>query len=401
MRGKHVTPPLCEISPNTLAKIWKDQEAVFEWSGVGFSKEYLEGFKRAQDLREAHPFDSQFAGGDGEDYLSGSSQRVPFPTYQYVSPKPSANYSASEDCSEEVLPKASGGGGSAQAHRQDVPVDSSVAGGGNQEAQKGIRTILIPSSLVKNIEDDYAQRALVGMIFGPRPPIEVLRTWIKQNWGAMGLEVTQTQALRNNSYIFLMKTPEMALQAIAAGQWMVRNSPMGLFKWYPGFKLEGGNHIKYPVWVEFPDLPYQYYPILKKLAEPLGKVLGVRPVSDINPRWHPQVLVEIDLSNDLPTVWRMVRDDGIEFNQEIFYKHMPNACFHCGNKGHIIKNCPKKVRVSSQKPPAQTPLNDENPNPQSAPKPPQQNAAQKSPKDNPPQKGKKSQNQSHPPPSPY
>ena len=147
-----------------------------------------------------------------------------------------------------------------------------------------------------------------------------------------------------------MKTPDMALQAVAAGQWMIKNSPMCLFKWYPGFKPEGGNHVKYPVWVEFPDLPFQYYPILKKLAEPLGKVLGIRPINEINPRWHPQVLVEIDLSQDLPTAWTLVRDDGITMEQEIFYKHLPNACFHCGTKGHIVKDCPKKNKAQLAKP---------------------------------------------------
>lgn len=138
------------------------------------------------------------------------------------------------------------------------------------------------------------------MLFDPCPPVETLRAWIRTNWESCGIEIASTQALQNNTYIFLMKTPEMALQALAAGQWMLKNSPLYLFKWPPGFNPGEGNKVKYPVWVEFPDLPFQYYPNLKTLAKPLGRVLGVRPTSDINPRWHPQVLVELNLSMDLP-----------------------------------------------------------------------------------------------------
>lgn len=133
---------------------------------------------------------------------------------------------------------------------------------------KGKNVLLIPTAMIKDIEQDYAQRAVVGMLFGPRPPIDTLRAWIRHNWENIGLEVAQTQALRNNTYIFLFKEPEMALKAIAAGQWMLRNSPLCLFKWSPDFKPEGNNQVKYPVWVEFPDLPFQYYPLLNLLAEP-------------------------------------------------------------------------------------------------------------------------------------
>lgn len=105
----------------------------------------------------------------------------------------------------------------------------------------------------------------------------------------------------------------MAFQALAAGQWMVRNSPLCLFKWFQGFKSKGGNQVKYPVWVAFPDLSFQYYLVLKTPTEPHGKVLGVRTVNDINPRWHPQVLVELDLFVDLPRSWNLVSYDDIEF----------------------------------------------------------------------------------------
>lgn len=92
----------------------------------------------------------------------------------------------------------------------------------------------------------------------------------------------------------------------------------------PKFQLDNLQHVKYPVWVEFSDLP----PLLIDPAKPLRKVLGVKPVYDINYRWRPKVLVELDLSTDLLIALNLVQDDGVEYLQKIFYKYLPNVCFH-------------------------------------------------------------------------
>ena len=61
----------------------------------------------------------------------------------------------------------------------------------------------------------------------------------------------------------------------------------------------------------------------------------------INPSWHPQALVEVDLAKPL------IEDIDIScgeysFKQKVLYKHLPNACFLYGAKDHVIKNCPFK-----------------------------------------------------------
>lgn len=99
--------------------------------------------------------------------------------------------------------------------------------------------------------------------------------------------------------------------------------------------------LSYPVWVELPNLPIHLAPWIKTILSPLGHVLGNRPVTDYNPAWHPQVLVELDLSQPLPD---QIAIDCVECSiiQPILYKHLPNSCFHYGKQGHIIRNCPIK-----------------------------------------------------------
>ena len=98
---------------------------------------------------------------------------------------------------------------------------------------------------------------------------------------------------------------------------------------------------KCPVWVELPDLPYHFYQWTDKISSLLGKVLGSRKRAFINPLWHPQILVEIDL--ELPLMEEIFINCGeYSIKQKVLYKHLPNACFHCGKTGHIIKDFPLK-----------------------------------------------------------
>lgn len=346
IRGNTHFTPLVEINPNTLGGSIKNpthHDPRHEWGdNSGFSPEFLAEYKKELMRKEAAFFPQ---GWETESFLSHIPRELLPTSFHHVSPQSTPSYNSNASCPEEALPKDLGAPAGPQAGGENLQSSPEVEQGNHAGNKQGTPSLFIPSALVKNIEIDYEKRAVVGMLFGPRPPVETLKAWIRTNWESSGIEVSNTQALRNNTYIFLMKTPEMALQALAAGQWMLRNSPLCLFKWHPGFKPGGGNKVKSPIWVEFPDLPFQYYPILKTLAEPLGRVLGVRPTSDFNPRWHPQVLVELDLSMDLPKAWNLVRDDGIEFHQEIFYKNLPNACFHCGVQGHIIKDCPRRSKL--------------------------------------------------------
>ena len=96
------------------------------------------------------------------------------------------------------------------------------------------------------------------------------------------------------------------------------------------------------MWIELPNLLYHFYQWSDKIANWLWKVLGSWKRTFINPSWHPQVLVEIDMAK--PLLEEIYINCGkFNFTQKILYKHLSNACFHCGRKGHAIKHYPLKV----------------------------------------------------------
>ncbi|MCO5564001.1 hypothetical protein L7F22_017656 [Adiantum nelumboides] len=133
-----------------------------------------------------------------------------------------------------------------------------------------------------------------------------------------------------------------ALQVISQGQWLIRSTPMFVFKWFPGFNPRGPKPTRVPVWIEFSELPVEFLPWLTNIENLVGKVMGQKNRGDINPKWDPQVLVEIDTSQSLVTEVP-IRDSlgHLLHLQKVVYRNLPNACFSCMKQGHLIKDCPE------------------------------------------------------------
>ncbi|MCO5572210.1 hypothetical protein L7F22_025962 [Adiantum nelumboides] len=203
-------------------------------------------------------------------------------------------------------------------------------------------TIILPAIQVRKAQSDLESRALIGMIAGPRSPVEVLRGWIRNHWGTIGAEVEMVQALSKNQYVIVFKTPEMAFKVLSSGKWLIRTSPLCLFKWNKDYNPERDALNRFPVWVEFPNLPLHYHNHLRVIGSAMGKVLGGISREEYVPSWHPQVLIEMDVSRELPQSIIIALDDGESFEQPVIYKYLPNACFHCEIKGHFVRDCPIK-----------------------------------------------------------
>ncbi|MCO5598977.1 hypothetical protein L7F22_053076 [Adiantum nelumboides] len=159
--------------------------------------------------------------------------------------------------------------------------------GSPPENATGKVTVILSAVQVRKAQVDLEGRALIGMIAGPRPPVEELRGWIKNHWGSIGAEVETVQALPKNQYIIVFKTPEMAFKVLSSGQWLVRTSPLCLFRWNKDYNPEKDALIRFPVWMEFPNLPLHYRNHLRVIGSALGKVLGGRARGDYIPAWHP------------------------------------------------------------------------------------------------------------------
>ncbi|MCO5579803.1 hypothetical protein L7F22_033665 [Adiantum nelumboides] len=156
--------------------------------------------------------------------------------------------------------------------------------------------------LVAELENRYNQlqdRVIIGLCHGVRSSLEALRVRISQTWENKNIRISYVQYLPNGYYLFFCADANSALQIVSQGQWLIRNTPIFVFNWYIGFNPKGPKPTKAPVWIDFVDLPIKLYPWLKPIGNCVGRVLGQRSRGDINPKFDPQLLIEIDLSKDL------------------------------------------------------------------------------------------------------
>ncbi|MCO5592741.1 hypothetical protein L7F22_046744 [Adiantum nelumboides] len=127
------------------------------------------------------------------------------------------------------------------------------------------------------LEEWYKQlqdRVVIGLCHGVRPSVESLKIWISQAWKSRNVQIDQVQYLPNGYYLFFFRDSNSALQVVSQGQWLIKNTPMSVFKWFPGFDPKGPKPSLILVWVDFPDLSVDFFPWLNDLGNMVGKVMG-------------------------------------------------------------------------------------------------------------------------------
>ena len=232
----------------------------------------------------------------------------------------------------------------------------------NKEADQAVPPSCPPTKqgrIVCNIEDlDQWQSKLeskavvVGSCFGPRPPVEHLKTWMSVNWGNRGLTIPHVQYLPNGYFVFMFEEPEQAQFVLSHGTWLFKNSPLLLQAWTRDFNPRGARSSIIPVWVDFPEMPLQFYPWLKELGSQLGKSQGINLFLMLILNGNLSCLLKFDTSLTLKEEILIMDGEGEVLHvQKVVYRNLPNACFHCLKQGHLIRDCPaldKRSNVDDQ-----------------------------------------------------
>ncbi|MCO5575624.1 hypothetical protein L7F22_029426 [Adiantum nelumboides] len=127
--------------------------------------------------------------------------------------------------------------------------------------------------------DQLQDRVLIGgLCHGPRPSMEALKSWLTSNWENKNIFPNHIQYLPNNYHMFFFDDNSSAFQVISRGQWIIKSTPLSFFRWHRGFDPRGDKPACILIWVDFPDLPVDYYPWLKNIGAKLGKVLGQKSI---------------------------------------------------------------------------------------------------------------------------
>ncbi|MCO5562061.1 hypothetical protein L7F22_015687 [Adiantum nelumboides] len=216
--------------------------------------------------------------------------------------------------------------------------------------EDGSEDLIIDRGALETWFDQLQDRFLIGHYHGPRPSMEALKNWVAASWENKNIFPNHIQYLPNNYYLFFFDDNNGAFQVISRGQWIIKSTPLSFFKWHRGFDPRGDKPLCIPIWVDFPDLPVDYYPWLKNLGAKIRKALGQKSRGGINPKWDPQLLIEINLNKPLKNdISIKDSDEHLWHSQKIVYRNLPNSCFKCHAQGHQIKDCPEMEKNKANK----------------------------------------------------
>ncbi|MCO5610387.1 hypothetical protein L7F22_064623 [Adiantum nelumboides] len=169
----------------------------------------------------------------------------------------------------------------------------------SQSIEDDFDDLVIDRGALETWFDQLQDRVLIGLCHGPHPSMEALKSWVASKWENKNIFPNHIQYMPNNYYLFFFDDNNSAFQVISRGQWIIKSTPLSFFRWHRGFDPRGDKPACIPIWVDFLDLTFDYYPWLKNIGSEIGKVLGQKSRGGINPKWDPQLLIEVNLSKPL------------------------------------------------------------------------------------------------------
>lgn len=125
----------------------------------------------------------------------------------------------------------------------------------------------------------------------------------------------------------------------------IRNVPLLLHEWKPGFNLKRDMLKNLPLWVKLPHLPLHLWG--SKSLSKIGSAIGIPLVTDeCNASKlrvsYARILVEVDISKELVKEITIKDCEGRKLVQPVEYEWKPSFCDCCQAIGHKCKGIMRK-----------------------------------------------------------
>ncbi|KAK9931810.1 hypothetical protein M0R45_019073 [Rubus argutus] len=142
----------------------------------------------------------------------------------------------------------------------------------------------------------------------------------------------------------------------AKGTIALKPGTMRFMKWVPNFSPASQKNTNAHVWVRFWNLGLEFWEArtLFEIACGVGVPIKIDPNTlDRKYGLFARVLVDVDLSANLPPELVVKRKNGETVVQGVDYEKLPDLCSHCSNIGHHVSTCkyvnPSPSLVGEQK----------------------------------------------------
>ncbi|XP_060195078.1 uncharacterized protein LOC132624291 [Lycium barbarum] len=244
----------------------------------------------------------------------------------------------------------------------------------NRVASKGMPLAYVAPTVVDGkpvvyVEEDEVKQqtqnwmnALVVYTMGDTPSYTFMSNYVARNWNTVACP--EVYYHDEGYYIVKFQSPEDRDEIMFAGPYTMNSIPLVLQFWTPEFDFHEEYPRTMPLWVKFPTLPMIYWGprTLGNIASRLGNPLFADECTAKQSRVsYARVLVDMDVTQELPREVQIVDFKGNSFRQDVVYEWCPKYCPKCLKYGHIcadeIKrgppaphNKPKQRGKAHQKP---------------------------------------------------
>lgn len=184
-------------------------------------------------------------------------------------------------------------------------------------------------------EKKFWENALVMYVLGGELSMNGVKQFITKAWNFVQLPAIY---YHDDDY-FLLKfnTHKDMDDVMLRGPYTVRNMPMLLREWKPGFNLKQDMLRTLPIWIQLPQLPLHLWGArsLGKIGSALGKPITTDECTAKKYRVsYARILVEVDVTQKLPNDITIRDSEGKKLKQPVHYEWKPMFCDKCQKFGH-------------------------------------------------------------------
>uniref|UniRef100_M1DNN1 Endonuclease/exonuclease/phosphatase n=1 Tax=Solanum tuberosum TaxID=4113 RepID=M1DNN1_SOLTU len=202
------------------------------------------------------------------------------------------------------------------------------------------------------LETQKWKHALILYVVGVTPTIASLERYITAQWNY----ITKPTVYYHNDGYFLVRFASLddRDEVLYSRPHMLNNRPIIAKTWSPDFDLSKEVLQTIPIWVKFPNLPLNCWGIqsLSRISSGLGLPLYADECTTKVARISfARVLIELDITKELPLLVRVEDPNGKVFDQKVIYEWIPAYCPKCLQVGHkCTTNVQTKPIVQKDKP---------------------------------------------------
>ncbi|XP_058757392.1 uncharacterized protein LOC131630645 [Vicia villosa] len=206
---------------------------------------------------------------------------------------------------------------------------------------------------VSDIESElnFWASALILYVIGGDLSMNALKNFMIKSWNFVPLP----DMYFNEEGYFILRFNSFSDRddVMMKGPYTIRNMPVLLREWNPDFKLKEDFLRTLPLWIKLPQLPIYLWG--ETSLNKIGSALGIPLVTDECTAnklrvSYARILVEMDITKELPEEITIRDKDGNKMQQSIEYEWKPSYCNRCHKPGH---NCNQpKTQAKQWKPKA-------------------------------------------------